>query len=131
MATEHESQSGTAALAGKAILVVEDEAIVAMLLENILEDLGCRVVGPALTLQQARDILALGAVVDAAILDVNLHGERVYPIAEILAQRGVPLAFATGYGEGGLEGAWRTHPAVQKPYTMDDIERAIARLFAV
>lgn len=117
-----------ARLKGKRILIVEDEAIVAMLLENILEDIGCVAVGPALTLQQAHDVVAAEADIDAAILDVNLHGERIYPVAETLAGRNVPIAFATGYGGGGLEGQWRTRPAVQKPYTMDDIIRVLNSL---
>jgi CheY-like chemotaxis protein len=121
--------SGEARFAGKRVLVVEDEAIVAMLLENILDDIGCAVIGPALTLQQADELVAQESAIDAAILDVNLHGERIYPVAEILAGRNVPIAFATGYGEGGLDGAWRGRPTVQKPYTIADIVRVLYGFF--
>ncbi|MCC6920164.1 MAG: response regulator [Alphaproteobacteria bacterium] len=121
---------GAASLTGKRILVVEDEAIVAMLLENILEDIGCTPVGPALTLEQAHTLSTAEEPPDAAILDVNLRGERVYPVAEVLRDRGVPIIFATGYGEGGLDSAWRGRPTVQKPYTMDDIVRTLSRVLA-
>jgi CheY-like chemotaxis protein len=115
-------------LSSKRILVVEDEAIVAMLLETILEDIGCMPVGPALTMQEARDIAGGEGSIDAAILDVNLHGERVYPVAQILIDRGVPVIFATGYGE--LDGPWKGRPAVQKPYTMDDIVRVLTAVIS-
>jgi len=121
---------GPPSLAGKRVLVVEDEAIVAMLLENILEDIGCTPVGPALGLEQALSLVAAETALDAAILDVNLRGERVYPVAEALSGRGIPIIFATGYGEGGVEGAWRGRPTVQKPYTVDDIVRTLASVLA-
>lgn len=110
-------------LKDKRILVVEDEAIVAMLLEDMLGDLGCVVAGPAMSVKQG---LALADdPLDAAILDVNVAGERVYPIAERLAARSVPVIFATGYGEGGLTEPWRGRTTVQKPYTEGDILRAL------
>lgn len=111
-------------LQGKRILVVEDEAIVAMLLEDMLADLGCQTVGPAMTLNEANGLIAESEI-DAAILDVNVGGERVYPLAVTLTARNVPLVFATGYGEGGLEESWRGRTTVQKPYTEADIVRAL------
>lgn len=115
-------------LKGKRVLVVEDEAVVAMLLEDMLGDLGCVAVGPAMTLKLGTE-LAQKEKIDVAILDVNVAGERVYPIAEILAVREVPMIFATGYGEGGLQDPWRGRPTVQKPYTEGDIVRALQTVF--
>jgi len=98
------------------ILVVEDESLVAMLLETILEDLGCDVVGPEGTVAAGADT-ARSADIDAALLDVNVAGELVFPVAEALKGRGIPFVFSTGYGEGGLPEQWRGHPTIQKPFT--------------
>lgn len=98
---------GAASLAGEQILVVEDEAIVAMLLENILEDIGCTPVGPALTLEQAHTLSAAEGRLDAAILDVNLRGERVYPVAEVLRGRGMSSSLPPATAKG----AWTAHGA--------------------
>jgi CheY-like chemotaxis protein len=100
------------------ILVVEDEPIVAMCLEDILSDLGCVTIGPA---GRLADGLALAERerLDAAILDINLGGERSTAIAEALRVRAVPTAFASGYGvppEG-----FETLPLVEKPYRLGDI----------
>lgn len=120
------AQSETAAsFDGLKVFVVEDEAIIAMMLEDILMDLGCTVIGPALGIQQAKDIIAANETPSAAILDVNVAGQPVYPVAEILAEKGVPLIFATGYGAAGLAENWRGRVTVQKPYTQDDIIRAL------
>lgn len=113
------------ALQGLSVFVVEDEAIIAMMLEDMLTDLGCRVVGPCTNLKQAHETLAETETPQAAILDVNVGGEQVYPVAMALAARGVPLVFATGYGSAGLAEAWRDRVTVQKPYTQDDIVRAL------
>lgn len=126
--TQGEPADETGQLRDKRILVVEDEAIVAMLLENILEDIGCATIGPALTMEDARALAGQDGPVDAAILDVNLHGERIYPVAQTLIDRGVPVIFATGYGE--LEGPWKGRPAVQKPYTLEDIVRVLNGVFS-
>jgi CheY-like chemotaxis protein len=84
------------ALAGKCILVVEDESIVAGMLDDLLSDRGVHVVGPAKTLALAVE-LADSARIDCALLDVNLNGERSLPVAHILARRGIPYVLATGY----------------------------------
>jgi CheY-like chemotaxis protein len=105
------------------ILLVEDEALVAAMLQDMLEALGARVVGPALTLDSACE-LAEGASFDAAVLDVNLRGEDVSAVAALLSRRGIPFVFATGYG-GGISAAWPDAPVVEKPYSIADIERAL------
>ena len=89
------------ALAGKRILVVEDEAMVAAMVEDMLVDLGATVVGPAGSVAKGLD-LARNAVLDGAVLDVNLRGERVDAVAALLRERRVPLVFASGYGESGF-----------------------------
>jgi CheY-like chemotaxis protein len=86
----------TSALSGRRVLVVEDEMMVAWLLEDMLADFGCAVVGPAAGVNQALAMLDAEAF-DAAVLDVNLKGQKSYPIADTLAARGVPFVFSTGY----------------------------------
>ena len=106
------------------VLVVEDEAMVAMMLEDMLDDLGCAVVGPAASLQKGLE-LARSAAVDAAVLDVNLAGEKVFPIADVLTERGIPFVFATGYGRAGLREQDTARPVVQKPYSAQDLARTL------
>ena len=81
------------------VLVVEDEGLVAMMLEDLLEDLGCEIAGSVGSVGAALDWVGGGGSADFALLDVNLAGEQVYPVADALTARGVPFAFATGYGE--------------------------------
>ncbi|MBN8528788.1 MAG: response regulator, partial [Caulobacterales bacterium] len=100
-------------LAGKRILVVEDESLVAMLIETILEDLGCTPVGPVASVEDGLALAKGKTVIDAALLDVNVGGRQVFPVAEALAERGVPFIFSTGYGEAGLPDAWRGRPTLQ------------------
>lgn len=107
----------SAELRGRRVLVVEDESLVAMLIETILEDLGGEAVGPMASVDEALAFLADGTAIDAALLDVNLAGRQVFPVAEALQAAGVPFVFSTGYGEGGLPEAWRGRPTVQKPFT--------------
>jgi len=83
-------------LAGLKILIVEDDALVALNLQDFVESLGCTVVGPAGRLAQALTVLDREEV-DGAVLDINLHGEMVYPLAERLAERGIPMLFCSGY----------------------------------
>lgn len=119
------------ALDGKRIFLVEDEALVAMLVEDMLADEGCVVVATANRLAEALAKARDRSVeFDLAVLDVNLAGEPVFPVAETLAARGVPFAFATGYGVGGLPDAWKDRPTLQKPFTSSDIRNALTRLAA-
>ena len=99
---------GTEAHSGR-VLVVEDEMMISMLLEDMLGELGYETVGPASRLESALD-MARDADVQAAILDVNLHGRPTWPVAEILRERGIPFMFATGYG--GQRG-WRSVTAAR------------------
>lgn len=89
------------ALQGLSVLAVEDEALVAMCLEDILLDLGCAVLGPAARVHQALKLLDTEHV-DIAVLDVNVAGEVVFPVADKLKALGVPFIFATAYGVAGV-----------------------------
>lgn len=119
------------ALTGRRVLVVEDESLVAMLLETILEDMGCAIVGPVATVDEGLAAVADEESLDAALLDVNVAGREVFPIAEALKARGVPFVFSTGYGEGGLPDAWRGQPTVQKPFTESAIRDALMKAMGV
>jgi CheY-like chemotaxis protein len=111
-------------LSGLRILLVEDEAMVAMIIEDTLSDLGCEVVGPMSSFEQGL-AAAKTERVDGAFLDVNLRGKLVYPIAEALAARGVPFAFVTGYGESGIDARFRGAPVLTKPFMPDTVERLV------
>lgn len=107
------------------VLIVEDEAIVAMMLEDMVADLGHEVAGVASRLDQA--ISSAGALdIGLAIVDLNLNGERTYPVADVLSGRGVPFVFATGYGPEGLAPHWRGAPVLRKPFQSHELESAIA-----
>jgi CheY-like chemotaxis protein len=114
-------------LKGKRILLVEDEAIIAFAVEDMLAELGCEVVGPAARLDEAEE-LAGSAQIDAAILDINLNDDRSYPVASRLQQRGVPFVFASGYDESGLAWSGPKAELLAKPYRKDQIEAALRRM---
>jgi CheY-like chemotaxis protein len=108
------------------IFVAEDEFLVALETETVLTQLGCHVVGPANTFAQA-EAMARGEAFDAAIVDVNLRGIEIYPVAEVIAARGIPFAFATGFSAEGLAAAHRARPRLQKPFH-DEQMREILRV---
>ncbi|MGJ3265379.1 MAG: response regulator [Salinarimonas sp.] len=112
------------ALAGLRILVVEDEFIVALAAEDMLGDLGAEVVGPAATVG---DGLVLAAEpLDAALLDINMHGERSFAVARALRARGIPFVFATGYADAGCA-ELADAPILRKPYGSDALAAALLR----
>ena len=116
-------------LSGLRVLVVEDEALVAMLVEDMLTDLGCTVVGPLADLDEALAVVG-DADIDCAVLDVNLAGKPIFPVADALKARGVPFAFASGYGEAGVREDHRNAPVLQKPFREADLARALDVLAA-
>lgn len=111
------------------LLVVEDEYLIRMLLEDMLGDLGYTVAAAVGTLAEAREQATSGAF-DAAILDVNVDGQEIFPVAEILAARGLPFVFVTGYGEGSLPPSFRGRPALQKPFQTERLKEILAGLLA-
>ena len=105
-------------LKGRRILVVEDDYLVAQVVTDILEDAGAEVVGPVGRVDEALALIADRAhQFDSAVIDVNLHGQTSYPIADALMARKVQFVFATGYGNGAVEAAYSSHPRCQKPFS--------------
>jgi CheY-like chemotaxis protein len=123
--------NSTDGLKGRRVLVVEDEMMIAMLVEDMLADLGCAVVGPAHGLQAAMDLAEDAKELDAALLDVNLAGQPVFAVADVLRARNVPIIFCTGYGDAGLRDADRGAPVLQKPYRAKDLADTLAMALKV
>jgi CheY-like chemotaxis protein len=109
------------------VLIVEDEMLVAMNIEDMLLELGHEVAGIASRLEPALALARDGAF-DVAMLDVNLAGDRSFPVADLLIARGVPFLFATGYGLGGIDEKYRDRPVLQKPFRAAELEAAVAAL---
>jgi CheY-like chemotaxis protein len=106
------------------VLIVEDEGMVAMLLEDMLDDLGCEVACSAASVAQAIGWLDEGGQLDAALLDVNLGGESVWPVADALHARGTPFAFTSGYGQLS-ETRFRDAPLLGKPINGERLEEVL------
>ena len=106
------------------VLVVEDEALIALQLEDMLMELGCAVIGPASRVGRALELLD-GEPVEAAVLDLNIAGELVYPVADELRSRGLPYIFVTGYGTSGLSEPYRSRPILEKPFARRELLRAM------
>jgi DNA-binding response OmpR family regulator len=119
----------TAALEGIRVLVVEDEFLVATLIEDMLLAAGCVVAGPIPRLSEALDAADRGTF-DAAVLDVNLGGNRVYPVADALSRRNVPFVFVTGYSSGVLPSEYAKRPRLCKPFKMADLLRTLSSVVA-
>jgi DNA-binding response OmpR family regulator len=115
----------TDALEGVRVLVVEDEYFVAILIEEILESAGCIVMGPIPRLPEALDAIDHEDF-DAAVLDVNLAGERINPVADALTERNVPFLFVTGYGANALPGEYAQRPHICKPFRMAELLGALS-----
>ena len=109
---------------GRCVLIVEDEAIVAMLLEDLLQEFGCHVVEIASRVDTALVSVA-ARIFDVAILDVNLKGETSYPVADLLNLREIPFLFATGYGIQVIPEKYRRHTVLQKPFRKQDLAEAL------
>jgi CheY-like chemotaxis protein len=125
------SESSKASLAGLKVLVVEDEALVSMLLEDMLSDLGCEIVGPIMRLREALVMAEdQDQAMDIAILDVNLAGERSFPVAEALERRGCLFVLATGYDDSGIDERWRSRPVLRKPFLPHQLEQALQEALA-
>jgi CheY-like chemotaxis protein len=112
------------------VLVVEDEYLIRMLVEDMLADLGY-VVAAAVGTVTAASELAVSGDFNAAVLDVNLNGNEIFPVADILDRRGLPFVFVTGYGERTLPERYRNRPALQKPFQADQLGAALGGLLAM
>lgn len=106
------------------VLVVEDDLLVAMLVTDLVAQCDCLVVGPVGSVGDALAAVREDAL-DGAVLDINLHGERVWPVAELLEECGIPFIFATGYNEGDIPERFRTRPRIAKPVTNVSVEHAL------
>ena len=114
-------------LAGCRILVVEDETLIAILIEEALQELGCVVVGPVARLDAALR-LAGSEALDAAVLDVTIRGGHIQPVAEQLLARGIPFVLASGYGDWSLPENLRDQPRLTKPFAQRQLEEQVRKL---
>jgi CheY-like chemotaxis protein len=115
---------GAARTSGRSVFLVEDEVMIRMMVADMLEELGYSVVAEAGEINEALK-LAQSAEFDLAILDVNVNGKVISPVADLLAARGRPFIFATGYGSSGLPAEYRDRPALQKPFQIETLARMI------
>lgn len=120
---------GVASLRGLRVLVVEDEMMIAMLVESLLEELGCIVAATAARPAQALEALARSRP-DAAVLDVNLDGSDSFEVAEELCRQGIPFVFATGYRSSRLDPRFASRPVLAKPFQLQDLETALTACLA-
>ena len=116
-------------LAGRRVLVVEDDYMIATDLVDVLAAAGAVPVGPAGWMEQALAVASDRAIrLDFAILDINLHGAPSYPVADALAARGIPVMFTTGFGADAVDPAYREHPRLEKPVSERALLQAIKAL---
>ena len=109
------------------VLVVEDEELIASVIEEMLLDLGCRQVLIAGSIKAALEVLAQHRP-DVAMLDVNLGGDSGFRLAQALADAGIPFAFASGYGRAGLTPEWASRPMIQKPFKLETLATVLGAL---
>jgi DNA-binding NtrC family response regulator len=117
----------TNSLAGRRVFVVEDEMLVAWLMEDMLAELGCTVVGPAVRVDEALRTIDSSAI-DLAVVDVNLNGERSFPVVDALVERGVPFTFSTGYHADSLPVQYREFPMLRKPFARSKLSETLTML---
>ena len=106
------------------ILIVEDEPFIALTLEDMLDELGFALAGTVSQVAEAIDLIGREPV-DCALLDVNLGSEKIDPVADLLASRGCPFIFTTGYGRSGIPNGHAERPVLQKPFRMDDLANVL------
>lgn len=115
------------ALKGLRLLIVEDEALIAMMIQDVIRDAGAEVVGPAANVDMAMSALREQAV-DGAILDVNLSGQRIDPVANALRARKIPFLFLTGYGKSGIGERFPSATVITKPFNDADLLKTVDRV---
>jgi len=109
---------------GQRILVIEDSPVIAPFIADMLDELGFTVVGPAPNMAKARELVEAAAF-DAALLDVHIRGERVFPLCDLLDAQGVPFVLTSGYADWQIPEKWQDRPRLQKPYTMEQVDEAL------
>lgn len=112
---------------GKRILIVEDSPVVAPFTADVVEELGCTVVGPAPNIASARQLIE-NETFDAALMDVHIRGERAFNLCEALDAKGVPFVLTSGYADWQIPEKWQDRPRLQKPYTLVQVEEALNAL---
>lgn len=112
---------------GRHVLVVEDEMSIVVMIEDAVIDLGADIVGPTAWLDAALR-LAREEAIDVAVLDVNIHGNNSYAVADILAERGIPFLLCSGYGDWAIEERHRDRPRLTKPYTPSELKGRVLEL---
>ena len=115
--------------AGRRVLVVEDEPMIRLLLDDMLTDIGYTMSAEAGGLDEALSVAKQGGF-DVAILDVNLNGQPITPVVDLLVERGVPFVFVSGYARRGIPDEHSNAPLLQKPFQADGLARALAVLAA-
>ena len=115
-------------LSGRRILIVEDSPVVAPFAADMLNELGCVVIGPAPNMASARELIE-AETLDAALLDVNIRGEKVFGLCGILQAKRVPFVITSGYADWQVPEELRDSPTLAKPYTFDQLRDALAPLF--
>ncbi|WP_354266740.1 response regulator [Bradyrhizobium sp. I1.7.5] len=115
------------ALRGRHLLIVEDEYMIAAELARALQDRGANVIGPAGSVEDALQLLEAERQIDGAVLDINLGGERAYPVADALRARAVPFVFATGYDAWVIPETYASVPRMEKPVNMPSLARLLSK----
>ena len=111
-------------LSGRRILIVEDLPVIGSVTADMLDELGCEAIGPAPNMAAARGLIEAGDY-DAALMDVHIRGERVFPLCEMLEARQIPFVFTSGYADWHMLEKWQDRPRLQKPYTPQQVEEAL------
>lgn len=127
--TSSSSQDRARATKRARVLLVEDEHLIQLMLAEMVSQIGYEVAGTAASLDEAKERAAI-LDVDLAVLDVNLGGEKVFPVADTLRGRDVPFCFVTGYGVAGVPEQYRLNPIIQKPFQETDLARVLRTLCA-
>jgi CheY-like chemotaxis protein len=116
-------------LSGRRVLVVEDEMMILMIIEDMLAELGCESVTAAAAVDQALALIET-EVFDAAMLDMNLNGNKSHDVADALAARGVPFVFSTGYSALDMRDGYRKRPVLKKPFPYEELVEVLTRLLS-
>jgi DNA-binding NtrC family response regulator len=124
---DRDDQPPPASLDGRRILMVEDSPVVAVACEDMLRDMGCVVIGPAINMAAALK-LAADEALDGAVVDINIRGGKAFPVLKILADRGIPFLLASGYADWSMPDEWQGRPRLAKPYSPNSMHESLREL---